>query len=382
MIGLQLFHNKRINKMKKFIYFLILSIPALVLADLPTAEQQEQLYLKKCGINGIQWLSRKGGFKTKPLFAIKGEPISMTVNKLDGDIVIDFDLKKTLKSLLCWLTDCEYKTTNYFFSGEESFMNQVYLLWDNQLPNRVYSLTHTGTKSRKVNQTFNTRGVSYAMVHRYDEQVYKTKNDAYDEESYTVVNGPDITLGFLPNNDIYYDPNVTTTWGDQWNSVGTNESVGLSCDTNFVYVQNKPTVGTTISQTIEPGRVSGMIYFSGLQDQYYSKNAVNNLPVQYVVQRKVMAAWTGKFCDVVEEYNNWETIRHLSPSSSLSFSNIDCHVGYRVRAFDGKFYSSWSFVSAEHNPRGDTGTGGGTGTSGGNTGTGGTCGPRYCEDER
>ncbi len=371
--------------MKKFIYFLILSIPAFVLADLPTAEQQDQLYSKKCGINGNEWPSRNGGFKTKPLFAIKGEPISMTVNKLDGDIVIDTDLKKTLKSLWCWLTDCEYKTYNYFFAGEESFMNPSYLLWDFQLPNSVYSLALTGTKNRTVNHTFNTRGITYAMVHRYDRQVYMNMNDLYDEENYNVVNEPDWQDIFfpdiedffplyVPNGDsIYYDPNVTTTWGDQWNTAGTNVSVGLSCDTKFVYVQNKPTVSTTISQTIEPGRVSGMIYFSGLQDNYYSKNAVNNLPVQYEVQRKVMAQWTGKFCDIVEEYYNWETIRHLSPSDSIPFSNIDCHVDYRVRVFDGKYYSSWSLVSTIHNP------GGGTG---GGTGGGGTCGPIYCEDER
>ncbi len=166
-----------------------------------------------------------------------------------------------------------------------------------------------------------------------------------------------------------------------WVMKNLSENIPM-CSKKEVYFQNAPTVSTTKSQTVVPGRVSGMIYFSGIQD-YYSKNAVEHLPIKYEVQRKVMAKWTGQFCDIVEEYNNWQTIRHLSPSSSISFDNIDCHVDYRIRSFDGTYYSSWSLKSAIHVPGYGGNTGGGSGGGyGGGSGGGGTCGPVSCNDEQ
>jgi len=160
-------------------------------------------------------------------------------------------------------------------------------------------------------------------------------------------------------------------------------NVRLCAYTN-VNAQRAPTVSTTKSQTIYPDRVNGTIYFSGTQDELYSKNAEENLPIQYEVQSKLITRWTGQVCDVVEESSSWQNYRSLSSSSSTTFSNIDCMIDYRIRSFDGKYYSDWSYETAIYSPQGGN-TGGGTppgGGSGGSPGSGGSCSGPYCEDEQ
>lgn len=156
------------------------------------------------------------------------------------------------------------------------------------------------------------------------------------------------------------------------------------CSKREVYFQHPPKISASIVHQEKNGnRMEGTIKMYGFQDPTYSKNAIDGNATRYDVQRKVISRWTGKLCDVVEEYTEWENVYVNSLNNSFDFGILDCEVYYRMRNSDGVYHSLWS-VSRIVNDRGSLGggsSGGGSSSGSSSSGGSGQCGIHGCDIE-
>ncbi len=273
-----------------------LSLSFSASAGLPTDYEHEQLNLVNCN----QSPSSFGSIGPKPLFAIKNSPAEFTLEKLDAnEVQFEYsdgdDFKDVLisifKSFKCVvLNDCEVDTRNNFYVDTFNMANTT--------PSNTINNSHSvlsnlqsifaDTNSRQASYTFPTRGITEATVLRTDE------------------------------------------W--QWDSTNSDESIGFTnhltyCSSTFVYVQNRPTIGTLTS-------LSGFDFPTGVHKfttstatmDTYSRYPQQNKPIEY--------EWRATNRTVPSTI----TVITTSPSVSLNFA-AGGEYTVSVRSFDGTHYS-------------------------------------------
>ena len=157
------------------------------------------------------------------------------------------------------------------------------------------------------------------------------------------------------------------------------------CSMKKVYFHTAPKISFSVTNEEQVGdRIEGKINMYGSQDTIYSKNAIDGLATVYQVQRKLISRWTGQFCDVVEEYSDWVNVLNNSTNNSFTYGLLDCEVQYRMRNFDGTYYSQWATVMIRNN-RSQQGGGSSSSSSGGGSGSsssgGGHCSGSRCDIE-
>lgn len=102
-----------------------------------------------------------------------------------------------------------------------------------------------------------------------------------------------------------------------------------ACDANYLYVQNKPTVGTPSTysgNTVVPSGSNVLKVSSGFQDPTFSKNAQQGKPLEY--------RWSIKNLD-----SGWLTSMTSTVKSVGVYLQHGGNYKATVRAYDGTYYS-------------------------------------------
>mgnify|MGYP000244661004 CR=1 FL=1 len=118
--------------------------------------------------------------------------------------------------------------------------------------------------------------------------------------------------------------------------------LGDVCSYQTSYVQSAPTI-TTITKNIyySGNRLLGDLSAYGTIDNSFSKHGQLGPGVSYIWEKKHIALWDGRRCDVNEEVAVWETIAN-SNSETLTVDQYACDTRFRVKSYDGTFYSDYS----------------------------------------
>ena len=152
------------------------------------------------------------------------------------------------------------------------------------------------------------------------------------------------------------------------------------CSKDEVFVHLQPTIEVTslVDSTEETSHIE---FFLDGNFYPWSRADVEGLDIQFQVQRKIISEWRGNFCDVTEEFNEWETVKYLSSSSYYGASHDACEIHYRIRSYDGEYYSDWNFQTVRNMRNEGSGVGGGSGGGTGSSSSGGSCTGRICDIE-
>ena len=116
------------------------------------------------------------------------------------------------------------------------------------------------------------------------------------------------------------------------------------CAYKFITVHDAPSASISSNYVNSSGWFFGSINANGSIDSL-SKSGLAGVSIKYQFEQFRDHVWTGLRCDVVEETARWETVQALSTNNSFDFEYRACPIKFRVRSYDGTFYSAWANIS-------------------------------------